>query len=118
MAGWLLLYTGRVVLGMAGGKFSPGDILLPGGELRFYYSTEWKHKRKEILKRDRHECTMCRAEGTYHKAECVHHIVHLKDNPYLALSDSNLTSLCNTHHNQVHPEKFGHEEPFKNLEWF
>ena len=94
------------------------DILKPGGELRFYNSTIWKRKRAEIFKRDRHECRMCKEEGRYSRANCVHHIIHLKANPMLGLINSNLLSLCNSCHDKVHPEKLGHKPQFKNKEWF
>ncbi len=103
---------------MGGYKFDPMDILRPGGDLRFYQSTLWRHKRAEVLKRDRYECTRCAELGRYSKAQCVHHIIHLKNNPTLALQDMNLTSLCNECHNAVHPEKFSHDEPYVNKEWF
>lgn len=71
----------------------------------FYKSKEWKAKRKEILKRDNKECQKCKSRGKYYKAETVHHIKHLKEHPELALTDSNLISLCYACHNQEHPEK-------------
>lgn len=71
----------------------------------FYVSTRWKHKREDILRRDNNECQMCKAEGGHSEATTVHHIKHLKDNPELALEDSNLMSLCAECHNKVHPEK-------------
>ncbi|HID0883028.1 TPA: HNH endonuclease [Clostridium botulinum] len=71
----------------------------------FYKSTEWLNKRNNILKRDNNECQRCKSFGGYHKAECVHHIKHLKDFPELALTDENLTSLCYSCHNIEHPEK-------------
>ncbi|MCW6079264.1 HNH endonuclease [Clostridium sporogenes] len=84
----------------------------------FYKSTEWINKRKDIIKRDKKECQRCKVNGGYHKAECVHHIKHLRDRPDLALTDSNLISLCYTCHNEVHPEKLhGKYKPrFKNKE--
>lgn len=71
----------------------------------FYKSIEWIKKRRDILKRDNNECQKCKSNGGYHKAECVHHIKHLKDFPELALTDENLTSLCYACHNIEHPEK-------------
>ncbi|SHK46420.1 HNH endonuclease [Tepidibacter formicigenes] len=72
---------------------------------RFYKSTKWKNTRKKVLKRDNNECQRCKEAGRFHKAECVHHIKHLKDRPDLALMEDNLISLCYTCHNEVHPEK-------------
>lgn len=71
----------------------------------FYRSAIWLHKREEILVRDNQECQKCKRKGKYSKADCVHHIKHLKDRPDLALVDSNLLSLCNCCHNEEHPEK-------------
>ena len=71
----------------------------------FYRSTIWRVKRKEILKRDNNECQKCKSNGRYSKADCVHHIKHLKDRPDLALVDSNLISVCDICHNILHPEK-------------
>lgn len=71
----------------------------------FYKSTVWINKRKEILKRDHNECQRCKSKGRFSKADCVHHIKHLKNRPDLALTNDNLISLCNTCHNEVHPEK-------------
>ncbi|KOA76605.1 HNH endonuclease [Clostridium botulinum] len=73
--------------------------------VNFYKSTVWINKRKEILKRDHNECQRCKLKGRFSKAECVHHIKHLKNRPDLALEDNNLISLCFTCHNEVHPEK-------------
>lgn len=72
---------------------------------KFYKSTAWKHKRKEILLRDNNECQMCKRAGKYSIAVVVHHIKHLKEYPAFALTDSNLISLCEQCHNIVHPEK-------------
>lgn len=77
---------------------------------KFYKSREWRHKRREILRRDNRECQKCKRDGRYSRAETVHHIKHLKDFPELALADSNLESLCNTCHNEEHPEKLQVQE--------
>jgi len=71
----------------------------------FYASAEWLHKRAEILERDNNECQCCKSKGGFSKAECVHHIKHLRDRPDLALTDDNLVSLCGSCHNILHPEK-------------
>lgn len=71
----------------------------------FYSSAKWKSKRKKILNRDRNRCQMCRRYGRNRNATTVHHIKHYEEYPELALTDSNLTSLCQDCHNKVHPEK-------------
>ena len=42
----------------------------------------------------------------YSRATVVHHRVHLKDAPELALTDSNLESICAACHEHEHEEKF------------
>lgn len=71
----------------------------------FYKSEVWLKKRKQILKRDNYECQHCKKNGEFSKADCVHHIKHLRKFPHLALDDLNLISLCNACHNIEHPEK-------------
>lgn len=73
--------------------------------IKFYKTKEWKHIRLERMKLDNYECQSCKAKGKYHKAEMVHHIEHVKVRPMLALTMSNLVSLCNQCHNREHPEK-------------
>lgn len=81
------------------------DAIRQGNTRKFYKSKEWRHKRKDILKRDHKECQKCKRNGGQSKATTVHHIKHLKEHPELALTDSNLESLCGTCHNEEHPEK-------------
>lgn len=91
----------------------PKDLLQAiefGNVRKFYKSAIWRHKRKEILKRDNYECQRCKEKGTFSLAEVVHHIKHLRDYPEFALADDNLKCLCSACHNEVHPEKF---EKFK-----
>lgn len=74
---------------------------------KFYLCREWKHKRKDILKRDNFECQKCKRKyHRYRKATTVHHLKHLKDFPELAFDDDNLEALCTECHNEEHPEKF------------
>lgn len=90
----------------------------------FYNTTEWKHKRLQILDRDLHECQNCRrrlteaaekgialhGEDKKIRAACeVHHVKELKEYPELALVDENLISLCTQCHNIRHgrnPHRF------------
>ena len=73
--------------------------------IKFYKTKTWQDKRDEILQRDNYECQMCKDKGRYTSATTVHHIKHYKYCPELALTDSNLVSLCDACHNVVHPEK-------------
>ena len=82
----------------------------------FYHTTKWKHKRKDILKRDHNACQMCRQKGKYRRATTVHHIKHLRDSPELALTDSNLISLCDECHEAMHPEKHKKKYGYRNDE--
>lgn len=72
----------------------------------FYKTRVWIEKRKEILKRDNYECQKCKSRGKAKRASAVHHIKHYKTHKHLALVNSNLISLCNSCHNEEHPEKF------------
>ena len=71
----------------------------------FYSSTRWKHKQKQILRRDRYQCQECKKYGRLKSAELVHHIVEIEENPQLALADSNLISICRSCHNKIHKDK-------------
>ena len=83
----------------------------------FYNSSAWKHKRLEILDRDRYERQDCRKrlieaaetgkrlsgdDREMRRAEEVHHIKELREYPELALDDDNLVSLCTKCHNMRH----------------
>lgn len=88
---------------------------------KFYTSkTIWRPKRAEILKRDNYECQECKKLGKYSAATTVHHIKHLKKYPLLALTDSNLESVCDECHNILHPEKHKNcipKEPINKERW-
>lgn len=71
----------------------------------FYRTTKWLNKRKKILRRDKYTCQECWKYGKMTPAVYVHHIQHLEDRPDLALTDSNLESVCLACHNKLHPEK-------------
>ena len=69
---------------------------------KFYWTKEWRETRVLALRRDKNECQHCRKKGKYRRAECVHHIKEVKHVPRLALTLSNLISLCNQCHNIEH----------------
>ncbi len=77
----------------------------------FYHSKPWKRVRLLALNRDHGMCQDCmdRFRAGYglkpHRAEMVHHIIPREERPDLALTLSNLRSLCNECHNKIHPEK-------------
>lgn len=76
---------------------------------KFYKSTTWLKKRKEILERDNNECQLCKMNGYATVGQLnpldVHHKVHLEDSWNLRLSDDNLITVCRACHNLQHPEK-------------
>ena len=81
----------------------------------FYIKSVWKKKRIEIVKRDHYECQACKRKGKIKIVKLkakkiserayVHHKVHLKDYPELALENSNLETLCFDCHEAEHPEE-------------
>lgn len=76
----------------------------------FYNSSLWLNKRYDALKRDNNECQKCKAKGLFNPADCVHHKKHAKQHPELALDLDNLISLCNSCHDEEHPEKLRHKQ--------
>lgn len=79
----------------------------------FYHTTAWKRARAEALRRDSGMCCDCmdRFRAGYgikpRRATVVHHIQPIEERPDLALTLSNLRSLCEACHNRRHPEKGG-----------
>lgn len=81
----------------------------------FYVCTQWKKKRIEIFKRDHGECQVCRRKGKLtvlqlnskdrRRRAYIHHVKHLRDSPELALTDSNLETLCFECHELEHIEE-------------
>ena len=69
---------------------------------KFRGSSTWKHKRAEILARDKNQCVIC---GGTEQLQ-VHHIYRLDTHPTLKLENSNLISLCKTCHNKAHNNVF------------
>ena len=70
-----------------------------------YNSRRWRHKSKEILRRDGYRCQHCKRYGKRVQAVVAHHIKHVDEYPELAYTNGNLVSLCNACHNKEHPEK-------------
>lgn len=87
---------------------------------KFYKTYIWQIKRKEILERDNFECQECKSKGLMSKASTVHHIKEYKEFPSLALTDTNLISLCRNCHEEKHPdrlEKFEETNPLHEERW-
>lgn len=63
----------------------------------FYLTTKWKHKRQEILARDRYECQECKRNGKVTTINDsileIDHIKPLEDYPELAYDNDNLQVL-------------------------
>ena len=69
---------------------------------RFYESTAWRNKRKEIIRRDKGRCQACERRGIITVGNVVHHIEELKDNWERRLDSTNLEVLCHSCHNKIH----------------
>lgn len=69
---------------------------------RFYNSKQWNRCRELVLIRDRYLCKECFRSNKITPADVVHHIKELADYPKLALTLSNLESLCHSCHNYIH----------------
>lgn len=82
----------------------------------FYLQYPWKKLRKEILKKDRHECQECKRRGKHSRGTIVHHVKHRDKFPELEMEEyyideqgvkqRNLISVCkDCHENVCHPER-------------
>ncbi len=77
----------------------------------FYSSGPWRRVRLLALERDLYLCQDCLAQ--YMKdpsykvktATMVHHRIPRKERPDLELCLDNLVSLCDSHHEQYHPNR-------------
>lgn len=80
--------------------------------VRFYTSASWRWVRADVLVSDHYECQVCKAKGRYTRADHVHHVMHVRQHPELALSKSyidpagkrqrNLISVCKACHEEIH----------------
>ena len=75
----------------------------------FYKTPEWKALRLLCLKRDKWACVLCGASVRGVGLSRVNHKHSRKMRPDLALSLSNLETLCATCDNAHHSEKGGHD---------
>lgn len=73
----------------------------------FYNSSKWRQISKQIMDRfdglDVYGC-MLLDERYHRKADIVHHIVALEDDPYLAFSEANLIPVSFETHLMIHQE--------------
>ena len=68
----------------------------------FYNSKSWSLARKQVSNRDRGLCRLCYSKGIINYSECVHHIEEVSSNIELRCEATNLISLCNKCHKEVH----------------
>ena len=109
---------------------------------KFYKSRQWIRLKESVLKAAHYECQECRAQGKITRYDIdsegnkrllstVHHVMHVRDHPELALSRTykdmetgevkqNLIPVCKVCHNKLHPEKRRqrqrHTDSFTNVE--
>ena len=83
---------------------------------KFYRLRVWRDLRLIALRRDDYKCQYDKRLGLDTKADTVHHIIPVRDNPRLALRLSNLESISKSNHNREHPEKLEKEKKFMNEE--
>lgn len=91
------------------------QLIAAGCIEQFYFTEDWKELRLDVLEEFHNECAECMKRGRYTRADCVHHVNHVKNRPDLALSkyytdregkkQRQLVPLCNACHNIEHPEK-------------
>ena len=67
---------------------------------KFYNSTSWRKKRKEIMSNHGGLCQDCLADDVIKEADVIDHIIELRDDESLALINDNLIPLCHACHNK------------------
>nr|DAM20930.1 MAG TPA: HNH endonuclease [Caudoviricetes sp.] len=81
---------------------------------KFYKWTEWRKLSAEIMKENNYECQYCKRKGIHTPARSVHHVQWVRKHPRLAMSRTytyngetfkNLIPLCESCHNEQHPDK-------------
>lgn len=100
--------------------------------IKFYQCRAWKRLRQKVLERDRATgCAECAKRGRYSRATHVHHVMHVRVRPDLAMSEHyidgegeeqrNLVSVCHPCHETVcHPERLlcaRSKEPLTRERW-
>lgn len=74
----------------------------------FYQTNQWRNLRHRVVARDRYRCTCCGASVRGKGLSRVDHVIPRRQRPDLALSSSNLRTLCASCDNKRHSEKGGH----------
>ena len=95
-------------------------VLTPAGRAKFYNCAAWLRVRTRALIRDHYECVWCKAQGLVTTSKNatleIDHIKELEYHPELALTLSNLRTLCHECHNKRHnryKEKKFNDEVFE-----
>ncbi len=89
-------------------------LIAAGNVHPFYTSGPWIAVAGEVRRLDRNECQICKEHGRYRRANLVHHEMHLREHPRLALDiwytdtdgvrHRNLRCVCKQCHEEVcHP---------------
>lgn len=97
-------------------------LIAEGRLYRFYKTDEWKRLAASVTEDAHGECEWCRERhGRPRRAACVHHEMHVKDHPELALSRTytdadgterrNLWAICEACHNKAHGRFQGARRP-------
>lgn len=79
--------------------------------IAFYQSLAWKNVRKVVLAESFGLCIDCFKQGSYRKADVVHHVYPIKTKKgwERRLEKKHLKPLCHAHHNLIHDEKGGYK---------
>lgn len=85
-------------------------------EQKFYISKPWLITRAKIKQRDKGLCRLCLAKGDTTYMDTVHHIGELKDCWDKKLTPSNLISLCESCHQEVHKEYLKGDQEKKEMQ--
>lgn len=81
---------------------------------KFYKWHEWRELSEQIKKENNYECQLCKKRGFHTPARSVHHVQWVRKHPRLAMSRTytyngkeyqNLIPLCESCHNEQHPDK-------------
>lgn len=108
---------------------------------KFYKTKDWMRLKESVLRDAHYECAECRRrgivtrydigeDGTKRRLSTVHHVMHVRSHPELAMSRTytdrdgtvrqNLIPVCKACHNKIHPEKRNRNAPdpdkFTNVE--
>jgi 5-methylcytosine-specific restriction protein A len=73
----------------------------------FYDSARWRALRLQALQRDKYKCVHCGVSVAGYKKSRVDHVIERKVRPDLALTLSNLRTLCGVCDNRRHADKLG-----------